>query len=590
MKKSLILVLTVLFSFVFAGPSHKMDVVATDEDIYDILNEFYNDGNYTKKSNIYLADSVLEDLARENIKVFHGGLHLERTTYYQKDDSGKDLLFMGNLDGSYAKLEGNRPVDGINSGYRTVINLDGTTYMDHFVYDGDEAIRTYKTNFVSVEDYYVTLLDFLDGPYNEEWVLNNGVYERILADSDDVQFKEFLAFTAPCLEHVFFTDETQYYFTIWDMKLTISKEVGYYGEYLSLKLIADITGESEGYFFNEDGIVSEARIYKDIKVFDESDIAVDATISDVLAGKYPVGTKVTFVGEISDVYQAWNTEFNNMSVYVQDTNRKSIIVFRTPYNLKIDEIIKVTGEVAIFNGVYQIGEGAKCEIVTNTVTDDFKHQYEMLALEVSTSGTLNFKVPLTGKYGTPIEWSCDVLDALTIENGDVILNRGEEDVDVELIATLGDYEKVFAFTIAADSGSVVEKIEKVSTLSFANKANRTTLTSSQQIWEVEGIKLINDKASSSSSVADYVNPARFYASSKITIECIEIIKIVFNCNSSSYATALKNSIGTASGATVNVSGSNVTIAFATPVDSYVIAKLSAQVRVNSITVTHLIEV
>ena len=128
--------------------------------------------------------------------------------------------------------------------------------------------------------------------------------------------------------------------------------------------------------------------------------------------------------------------------------------------------------------------------------------------------------------------------------------------------------------------TIVEK-----TLSFSNKSNRTTYTTSQQVWEQNGVTLTNDKSSSTSNVGDYYNPARFYKSSKITIDCAGMTKIVFVCNSSSYASALNSSIGTVSGATVTVSGSNVTVEFDAPVDTFVIANLSGgQVRVNSLTV------
>ncbi|MBQ8302291.1 MAG: hypothetical protein IJX97_01930, partial [Clostridia bacterium] len=123
------------------------------------------------------------------------------------------------------------------------------------------------------------------------------------------------------------------------------------------------------------------------------------------------------------------------------------------------------------------------------------------------------------------------------------------------------------------------------TLSFSNKANRITFTTSQQVWEQNGVRVINDKASSTSNVADYANPARFYKSSKLTIEGAGMTKIAFTCNNDSYATALKNSIGTVSGATVSVSGSVVTVTFETAVDSFVINSLTGgQVRMNSITV------
>ena len=132
----------------------------------------------------------------------------------------------------------------------------------------------------------------------------------------------------------------------------------------------------------------------------------------------------------------------------------------------------------------------------------------------------------------------------------------------------------------------VEEVEL--SLSFDTTANRTTFTTSQQVWTQNGVTLTNNKGSSTSNVADYSKPARFYKSSNILVEVEgkQITKIVFDCNSSSYATALKDSIGTVSGATVSVSSDKVTVTFAEAVDSFTIASLTGgQVRMDSITVT-----
>ena len=130
--------------------------------------------------------------------------------------------------------------------------------------------------------------------------------------------------------------------------------------------------------------------------------------------------------------------------------------------------------------------------------------------------------------------------------------------------------------------------EATATLSFANKAQRTVFNSNQQVWEQNGITLTNDKASSTSAVADYANPARFYKSSKLTIKCNlgAITKIEFDCNSSSYATALKSSI---TSGTVTVSSDKVTVVPATESEEYVIASLTGgQVRMDALTVTYVV--
>lgn len=133
---------------------------------------------------------------------------------------------------------------------------------------------------------------------------------------------------------------------------------------------------------------------------------------------------------------------------------------------------------------------------------------------------------------------------------------------------------------------VVEPEPTDATLTFDNKAKRTTFSASQQVWEENGIKLTNDKAASTNAVADYVKPARFYQGSSITVSAPSKIEtIVFDCNSSSYATALKNSIG--STATVAVSSDKVTVTLDGTADNFVVAKLTAQVRMDAITVTYI---
>ena len=128
-----------------------------------------------------------------------------------------------------------------------------------------------------------------------------------------------------------------------------------------------------------------------------------------------------------------------------------------------------------------------------------------------------------------------------------------------------------------EKGSMAE-----GTISFSDTANRTVFNTSQQVWVQNGITVTNDKAASSSSVANYYNPARFYASSSLTIKAEgNITKIVFDCNTASYANTLKESIGSSA----TVSSDKVTVTLSGNSDTFKVAKLNAQVRVDSITVT-----
>ena len=141
---------------------------------------------------------------------------------------------------------------------------------------------------------------------------------------------------------------------------------------------------------------------------------------------------------------------------------------------------------------------------------------------------------------------------------------------------------VFA-TSKETTGGTVE-----ASLSFASTAQRDSQTSSKQVWSNEGIIFTNNQGSSTAPVADYSNPVRLYKNSEIIVEHTsgEITKIVFDCNSSVYATALKNSIGTPnSNTTVTVSSDKVTVTFANAVASFSAKLTSDQVRLDALTVT-----
>ena len=261
-----------------------------------------------------------------------------------------------------------------------------------------------------------------------------------------------------------------------------------------------------------------------------------------------LGTKVQLTGTVSKIYQDYSEQYKNISVYIKDTQGKEILAFRLKGKVSLGDTIRITGVISPFNNVNQIGEGCTFEMIT-------VHTCEYSTATCQTPATCT-------KCGVAKD---DVLSQHTYVDG-LCSVCAELDPDYD--------------------GEVVEI--KTAALSFANKAQRTIFSSSQQVWEQNGVKLTNDKAASTSNIADYANPLRIYAGSKITVDCNGklMTKIEFECNSSSYATVLKTSIGTVSDATVTVSGSKVTIIFTTPVNTFVVGKLSAQIRVNSLTVTY----
>ena len=121
------------------------------------------------------------------------------------------------------------------------------------------------------------------------------------------------------------------------------------------------------------------------------------------------------------------------------------------------------------------------------------------------------------------------------------------------------------------------------TIYFNNTANRVSWDANSQVWAQNGITVTNNKGASTSNVADYSNPARFYKSSELIVEYTSsMTKIEFACNSASYAAALQMSMGAVS---ATVDGSTVTVTLSPASTSFTIASLTGgQVRVDSITV------
>ena len=120
-------------------------------------------------------------------------------------------------------------------------------------------------------------------------------------------------------------------------------------------------------------------------------------------------------------------------------------------------------------------------------------------------------------------------------------------------------------------------------ITFSSKDNRTQFNSNVQVWEMNGIKVTNNKAASTNDVADYANPARFYKGSSLTIEytsAISKIEITTTGGSKYY---LSSSINI-SGATLLVSGANAVIVLNSTTNSVTITSLPNQVRISKIVV------
>ena len=136
--------------------------------------------------------------------------------------------------------------------------------------------------------------------------------------------------------------------------------------------------------------------------------------------------------------------------------------------------------------------------------------------------------------------------------------------------------------------TTVSAAEENDTIDFSTTKQRESQTTTKQVWKNGNVSLTNNKSSSSSNVANYSNPVRFYAGSNLVIETSvgAITKIIVTCDNATYASALK----TSAGSEASVNGSVVTIIPSEVSSSYTITKLTAQVRVDTMVVYYTTQV
>ena len=200
--------------------------------------------------------------------------------------------------------------------------------------------------------------------------------------------------------------------------------------------------------------------------------------------------------------------------------------------------------------------------------------------------------------------ACNFDDAMTVEITGIaegatayyLLNSETDWVEgtsVEITETTTVYAKVVKDELSSEVVSATyTKVdpnakEVEATISFTSTAQRVSQDTEKQVWQNEGVTFTNNKANSSTNVANYSDPVRLYGGSNVVVEHEAMTKILFVVSESKYVSPLVNSISTTATTTTATDGSNVTVTFVNPVDDFTIASLTAQVRLNSLTITYL---
>ena len=343
---------------------------------------------------------------------------------------------------------------------------------------------------------------------------------------------------------------------------------------------------------------------------------VDVTVEEFLAKE--VGTALfRLTGKVGKIA---NTTYGNFdlidatgTVYVYGLTDNGAIgsndkTFES-LGIKEGDIVTIVGTRAEYKGTAQVGgtaylvkhetytEATVAEFIAKEVGDAW-YKLSGTVTNLATGNYGNFDlVDETGSvyvYGltvAPVAGNDQSFPKLGIKEGDKVTLIGKRAEYKGTIQVGGPayYISHVEGTTADDNtgneeGDDVVEAENYS-VSFADVANRTVFTKDQQVWAQNGVTVTNDKASSTNDVADYSNPARFYKGSSLTVAFKGMKKIEFICNDykETYPTDLNASISD-SNATVAVDGTKVTVTFANAVDTFTVATLAGQVRMNSLTV------
>ena len=260
----------------------------------------------------------------------------------------------------------------------------------------------------------------------------------------------------------------------------------------------------------------------------------------------------SITGVITEINEAYSTKYKNITVTIS-ADGSAIKCFRLSYdipegeeidkcaNLAKGDTITVCGTIGQYNGTPQIS--AK---LTNVVAHE--HAYSDATCTAPKTCSICGATDGEALEHNYVDGTCDAC--------------GAEEPSGDVVAT------------------------QTATISFADKANRTEFETTKQVWVQNGITLTNNKASSQNNVADYANPARFYAKSEIVLSFgYDMTKIEFVCNTTGYADVLAESLTTV-GYTAAADGTTVTVTLAEGAKEITCA-LTAKVFVDSITVSYV---
>lgn len=332
-------------------------------DVKTLLNDYYNNGTYTRETKINLTQETSLELK----EYFHANVTiLERTTYFNKEG-----LWLSRDDDKY-------------SYYGT---LNGNMTNNTVSEIGETSSKICVSN-TTMEDYYTTLLDIKDNN-KVLWTKENKIFKS--TDSNIIQ--QFLDFTAPCFLGL---DEThKNYFQLSHVE--VEDKI----DYLELRLVAKEVDTSK-FIAYSNNVLSIAKISKDWPKNNESEDNTPTT-KEVKFEFGENGTPSHSDGsdlKTSDTYTAdgYTLEFSSVSkVYknARDAKGNSCLKLGTgdytgSFEITVPE--NVTSVTINVTGYKEKTVGIDVNGTTQTIkTLSNNGEYTAVTIDTSKTKTITFK-------------------------------------------------------------------------------------------------------------------------------------------------------------------------------------------------------
>lgn len=305
-----------------------------------------------------------------------------------------------------------------------------------------------------------------------------------------------------------------------------------------------VTNEEQTVVLTATVTINEITKTKDftVKVVPPAEITIEEAL------KADKGTVVVITGVVTGFKYEWDAEYGNCSPYIVDGTGKTIVVFRTTTNVKINDIIEVFGTIDEYYGVKQIAQQGSVVTITDTHTE------------------------------------CTTFSDATCTEAPKCTICGADKVDGEALGhTDTDPADGFCDVCGADTSIIEETIAIV--------ANAGTLAgdSLSISWASTNFNVVGEKGGSSTAIrTSDSDHFRIYASSNLRISAKAtqgIVKVVITCTTADYATACASSL-TTTGATAVADDTTVTVTVTEGTLAEIAFTATAQFRINEIVVSY----